>query len=144
LATVRAVFRLLLVWLLVAAIPVKGIAAVAMLACGSHQGGAPATAHHPQPLAATHAAQGHDGHAHGVHHAPAAQGTDDSEPAPALSGTTHKCSACAACGAGAALPAEPPRFAMPEVGPARFTPLPRSAVDFVTDGPDRPPRALLA
>lgn len=142
----QRVLRFLLVWFLVVAMPLKGVAAVAMLACGpAHAHGhsaVQAPADHADH-AAGHGFADHAGttHHHAAHAAPA-QGGDDG--ADALSKLIHKCSACAACGAGAALPAQPPHFAAPEAEPTAFTPLPLSAVRFVTDGPDRPPRPFLA
>jgi hypothetical protein len=191
LPAVPRLIRLLLVCLLAAAMPLKGMAAVVMLACGAMHGAA-ATAlhgppgHHGQAGHADHSDQadhadhaGHAGHqrsamhgshgSHGphavqAHHAAAADPDHPAQGHHAVPGHhvqagqadaneaidaaslqfEHKCAACAACGAAAALPAEPPRFAPAEAGPEAFRPLPLSAVRFFTDGPDRPPRTLLA
>jgi hypothetical protein len=188
LPAVPRLIRLLLVCLLAAAMPLKGMAAVVMLACGAMHGAA-ATAlhgppgHHGQAGHADHSDHadhaGHAGHqrsamhgyhgSHGphavqAHHAAAADPDHPAQGHHAVPGHhvqagqadaneaidaaslqfEHKCAACAACGAAAALPAEPPRFAPAETGPEAFRPLPLSAVRFFTDGPDRPPRTLLA
>jgi hypothetical protein len=191
LPAVPRLIRLLLVCLLAAAMPLKGMAAVVMLACGAMHGAAATALHAPAghhgqaghldhadhaghaghqrsamqgspgshgPHAAQahhaaaadpdpdHVAQGH--HAVPGHHVQAGQADADEAIDEAIDAASlqfeHKCAACAACGAAAALPAEPPRFAPAEAGPEAFRPLPLSAVRFFTDGPDRPPRTLLA
>jgi hypothetical protein len=160
LPAVPRLIRLLLVCLLAAAMPLKGMAAVVMLACAPVHGAAaalhappghaghPSAVHGPHAGAASHAAHAdhaaHGHHAMAGHHAQADQADPDEAGAAASLQFEHKCSACAACGAAAALPAEPPRLVPPETGPEAFRPLPLSAVRFFTDGPDRPPRILLA
>jgi hypothetical protein len=167
LPAVPRLIRFLLVCLLAAAMPLKGMAAVVMLACAPMHGAAAAL--HAPPGHLGHTGQaGHAGPAghqassqqspHAVQADPAAHGhhavpghhvqVDPADADVAIDAAKlhfdHKCSACAACGAAAALPAEPPRFAPAEAGPEAFRPLPLSAVRFFTDGPDRPPRTLLA
>jgi hypothetical protein len=84
-----------------------------------------------------------------VHHADAASasGADADEPTPSrLSELARfKCSACASCCTGAALP-PPAALAIPAFVPAAvpgvFVPV--RPVAFFTDGPERPPRRPLA
>lgn len=154
--------RRLLVWIMVLAMPVKGMAAMAMLACGPAHVAPPAAAA-PQAHHAGHAHQAapavQAGHAHAPLHStlPAAHHADHAvadptppadaghDPAGDLSASVkHKCSACAACSAGAALPSQPPALLAAEPAPAQFAAAAVSAFRFVTDGPDRPPRPLLA
>jgi hypothetical protein len=130
-------FRQALMWLLLLALPVQGLAAATMLHCGAgHQRGASSLAG-KAGSAHRHAASG----AH--HHAAAAVVTaavahDAAQP----DLTKSKCSACAACCIGAALPATALVFESfaPALAPLAFVSEP--AIGFVTDGPDRPPRIL--
>lgn len=127
-------FRTALMWLLLIALPLQGYAAATMLNCGaSHDrtvamDGSVATllealeAHH-------HFRQGNlddDARAAGHHHA-------DGK-------ANAKCSACAACCVGAALPATALVFADagPDRAPTRFFSI--GPIGFLTGGPDRPPR----
>ena len=116
--------RIILMWLLTMAVSVHGVAAASMLGCaGSHQRvAAPASEH-------SHAS----GHQHGD--------------------STHKkhtdgkasCSACAACCASAALPATPVVFEPTTLAPDAFVlPAPQHVASFVSGGPERPPRSVLA
>jgi hypothetical protein len=100
------IFKIWLLWLLIMAIPVQGLAAAAMLSCGS--------AHAASPQAA-HVHIGHsqsDAMDHHHHHDTASSGhaSDEVMDAPAGHGSSgqHKhtissCSACAACCLGAAV-----------------------------------------
>lgn len=142
----------MLVWLMALAIPVQGVAAVGMLHCAASPQQeplaltAPAHAeamhahgpgsHHAHPA---HAGHGHDGHHVGDGHGPAAD-----DPADNTTSLGHKCSACAACCAGLALPAHAVEFSSPIV--ASFAALPPGAtpVRFVLGRLDRPPRPTLA
>jgi len=151
--------RAFLVWVMVIAMPMQGLAASAMLFCGpSHERmmrglaiDAPAPAH----AAPGHASrQGHDhaapGHAHAMP-GDAAAGHfaahgDDGDDGGGLSPHLGKfsCSACAACCAMLALPAS---FSPPGVVAAAH-PMPASSSAAVPslppDGLERPPRAILA
>lgn len=133
-----ATVRVLLIWLVVAALPFKAVAAVAMIACGpGHQA---ITAHAAQADPTAHAAHG----AHHGHHAADSDSAGD-RGAPASDGTAHgaklKCSSCApCCGAtapasdGVRLPVRPPA-----TGLAATERPPRAGV--VEDVPHRPPRS---
>ncbi|MCW5664090.1 MAG: hypothetical protein KIT35_09665 [Piscinibacter sp.] len=152
------VVRAFLVWVMVFAMPVQGMAASMMRFCGPghvHMGqGAELDAAAPPAWVGEpgheHAAAGHAMHAHTAAHdddeasRPSAEaGMDGAEGLLAPHGK-FSCSACAACCTALALPAS---FSLPEAaGPA----LPRQAaasapvVSHHPDGPDRPPRAVLA
>lgn len=129
--------RRLFVWLVALALPVQGLAGVARLHCAAA----------PERTVAVVAAAGHDHAAHRAGHAHADPGAahhaavDDDASQAADSAPAHKCSACAACTVGAALP--PARTVMPQPEPegpaARAAPLP--ALSFIASGPERPPRS---
>ncbi len=145
-------------WLLAAVIPVQGMTAVAMLACGP-------THHrmvqvHDRAQAQAHAQDLVSVDGDDRHHYVAAIGSDDA----ALSGPEHgtsqkhhatsasdslqnlakfKCSACAPCCGAAALPAAIFTF---DAFMSADLPAPvmlSTAPVFLTDGPERPPRLLL-
>lgn len=145
------VFRLrtALMWLLLLALPLQGFAAATMLNCGPN--------HHRLLVAATaepngghgHSAVGQHQHVTGVaddHHQSVSDGgANDLPPAHHLDKLTKvKCSACAACCMGAALPTAALAIASvpPAMTTASFVSTPH--VDFLSDGLDRPPRLLLA
>lgn len=138
----RAV-RAFLVWVMVFAMPLQGMAASMMFACGpSHErmlrGLAEASAH-------DHAAAGHDHAAHAGHaaHATADTAQDDSG-GPATQPMDLTCSACAAC---CSLLALPMSFSLPAATGMAHTmhsvPLaPRPS--HQPEGLDRPPRSSFA
>jgi hypothetical protein len=163
----RFPIRTLLIWWLALALPAQGVAAATMALCGpNHHGAAQAApspradaeaAHHGSavqaldPHHAAHDGAGHAGHPgahHGAPHAEAAQA--DEGPSSAQAPTklkpadSHKCSACASCCSAAALPASAPAVAEPEHGATVFATLEPSVEPFAADGPDRPPRTILA
>ena len=137
-------FRSVLMWLLLTALPVQGFAAATMLNCGpNHQQMWQASAA-AEADSSVHAA--HDHHHNAVDadvgEAPAAgQPSDDGNSLAQLNkAAKFKCSACAACCTGIALPASP--LAMTPL-PVDSAPQPEGSaphVDFVSNGPDRPPR----
>ena len=128
--------RLLWVSLLALALPLQGLAAATMAACG------PAHAH--DVAHAVHDPQAQHAHAHAPAVPDAAAddpaADDASPPAP-----SQKCSVCASCcTASAGLPthavvAEPAASADSVVDLERAT-----AAMFLTGGPERPPRSFLA
>lgn len=141
-ATMKALLRTLLLWFLLAGVPLQGFASATMLLCGPVP--ASASAAHATMNAAM-AANGHHDHAAmlvaqdaspgaGGHHAPAASHADH--------GT---CASAGACCTGAplapALPATPPLHD----GRCATVPLvltAPAAVDLA--GPERPPKPRLA
>lgn len=152
------VVRAVLVWVMVIAMPMQGMAASLMLFCGpSHERmlqGPVVAASAARPAQAGEPAHDHAGAGHAVHDH-AAQGDRvvsqpalgaDADSAHGLSAHDGKvsCSACAACCSALALPAS---FSLPEVVRVAH-PMQTSASAPVAshqpDGPDRPPRASLA
>lgn len=124
-------FRNALMWLLLFALPLQGYAAATMLHCGAgHQRTVAAAASNP---VATHHHEAGQAHAHTA--------VSDATPADLAK---SKCSACAACCMGTALPAAALVFEPFEPAPAPLSFVSTPAIGFVTDGPDRPPRLLLA
>ena len=152
------VVRAFLVWAMVIAVPVQGMAASAMLFCGTgHQ-----RMMQGPGVDASAAVSGHDGHAahhaattdHGVHEHPVSGGPvvsessagSDADGGQGLSPHHGKfgCSACAACFSMLALPAS---FALPEAAslaqPVRMSP-DAAIASHQPDGLDRPPRTANA
>ena len=146
--------RSLLIWLLVLALPAQGFAVAAMVGCGlRHQAavgaGGAAQVPHPHP----HDAAGRA--AHDFHHAALPAPTGDagdasasSGPAPdataAVAADSHKCSACASCCSAGAILNTVPSVPMPEFATLVFADWVVSVAPFAVDGPDRPPRRILA
>lgn len=121
------VLRLFFAWALVIAIPVQGMAASAMSACGPS---------HPHAVQALAAAE------------PALADGLDADASDATACPQHHgkfgCSACAACCHALALPAS---FVLPALASAEeLAPLATVATPSTQppDGPDRPPRTALA
>ncbi|GAA4412201.1 hypothetical protein [Quisquiliibacterium transsilvanicum] len=124
----RSLLRSLFVWLMALALPLQGIAAVGMQACG------PVHERAGQVAAAAHDA----GHMHA--HADAEHVTAGQE-SPAAG---HQCGACAACCTAAALPSAVV-FAAASGAAAELIPAaPERVASFVPPGLERPPRAILA
>lgn len=125
-------------WLLLLALPLQGFAAATLRHCGSGQHQRPAAVA-AGPAATHHAAAGHAQAQ--AHHATAGAPTAQHQHAAGKAAlATTKCSACAACCMGVALPAAAPALvavapAMPPAGPVATR-----HVDFLADGLDRPPR----
>jgi len=141
--TMRRVIWPFMIWLLALALPTQGLAAATMLHC------APQRSETAPSLHAGHAHHGAGAHdsAHAQHHHTAAtdpQAADDDADAGNVKTPLHKCSACATCCIGLALP--PSAQSLP--GPlAAATARPEAATvhaAFLTSGPERPPRAQRA
>jgi len=135
-----------LIWLLALALPIQGLAAATMVNCSighEHHDTAPAASgaagHGVAPYHAHGAGLTHQMHAHATDSGDQHAANDDGAP------ILHKCSACAACCMGLALPSA--GSSAPELPLAAAVALPTPAVHavaFLTGGPDRPPRALSA
>jgi hypothetical protein len=135
-------FRLILAWLLLAALPLQGWAAATMLFCGPAQPAAvvaKANAH-------AHAAAHHDMHTahHDVQAAHAQHHVDTTDTGSADHGTadgSHTCGVCAACCNGVAL-AQTPHWPIISVAPGADPAEPLVAVLVRPSSvPDKPPRA---
>ena len=126
-------------WLLLLALPLQGYAAVTMMHCGP--------SHHRMiesvgaALHEHHAASAAHPHATGVAQADALD--DASSAGHLMKLSKFKCSACASCCVGAALPTAALEFDPVAPAPAPTFSVPASHVAFLTDGPDRPPRLSL-
>lgn len=132
------IFNTALIWLVMLAIPAQGFAASTMLFCGPMH----------ERMAGVSAASEQSGHQHasGVtpdyqHHA-ASQTPDD----PGKAGDLAKfsCSACAACCVGAALVASNENLPLADQTYERIISSSLPHIGFVTGGPKRPPRSILA
>jgi len=136
----RAV-KLALMWLLALALPVQGVSAATMLACGlgHHDHAASEASLHSHSNAVAHehvsVASSHDGRAN----TGTPPGKTDLGKA-----AGHKCSACASCCLGAAVPSEVISFdaiQLPEVFASFVV---RTLPAYLTEGLERPPRTFLA
>ena len=143
--------RTILVWLLVLAVPAQGAAAVTMALCGpNHHGGAAATS--AAQAGSAEQANHHSAEpgAPGHHHMAAQADKDDSASAsPAVSAqgshaVKQKCSACASCCSLGAILSPMLAVPAPTVTPTVFSAVVLTVSAFAADGPDRPPRIVLA
>ena len=148
----KRIVRCFVMWLLVLALPVQGFAAATMLLCG---------AGHHGTVQATEGGHDHAGHMHmGAqdvsvvselaahdHAAEASPSHEDSAFRPLTAKHANvmgKCSACAACCTVAFLPTNVIAFTAP--ASSRVLPVVEltTHAGFIADGPERPPRLLLA
>lgn len=139
--------RTLLIWLLALALPVQGVIAATMVLCGPNHHDQASTVEVTHHADAVH--QPHDSPAH-PHDAIAdtlAEDTASAESAPAdkfTQAAIQKCSVCASCCSAAAIHDTVPKLPVLEPMAADFPTLASAVEPFATDGPDRPPRHLLA
>jgi hypothetical protein len=139
--------RTVMMWLLMAALPVQSWAVATMVNCGpSHHRMAPSahehSSHSHERVAAGHAHEldhDHD-HDHGQH---ADEAPADTDPQP-LSLGKFKCSACATCCLGMALPSAILTFDASVSSDTIEPGMPQGHAVFLTAGPERPPRTFLA
>ena len=137
------IFKFLMIWFLLLAVPMQGYAAATMLNCGSthrHEMLALDAAAHQQDAAThAHAAQHHDA-------APEATATDTVTP-DGYSGKHDKtsCSACAACCVAAAVIPSGLSWTPPySRSESPFAVLAVSFSGYIPAGLERPPRFILA
>lgn len=140
--------RLLIVWFIAIALPVQGMAGVTMAHCGSSHERMGAAIEAPQHRHADHEAGAAHHHAADVADGAAQAGHGAATQAKAQSGklsdlAKYKCSSCASCCAGSALPSASPRLPEPTAAPAVFAEEMVTVDAFASDGPDRPPRTHL-
>lgn len=147
----RSFWRSLLVWLMVLALPLQGLAGTAMQHCADQ---VDRTVQRPVAAAAQHehgplvgqvvAAAAADGaHHHGAADELEAAALADSQHSSAPE-ADHQCSACAACCSALGLPSRVVPLTPPRVA-ATSNALPLLTVDsFVPAGLDRPPRSQAA
>ncbi|MDP3762270.1 MAG: hypothetical protein Q8R01_17330 [Ramlibacter sp.] len=138
-------FRLLLAWLLLAALPLQGWAAATMLFCGPAQRAAVVAKAPPHGEAVSH----HDMHAahhdmqavHAQHHMDTGHAGSAGDGAQPVADGSHTCGVCAACCHGVAL-AQTQQW--PAASPAPRADLIEPLVAVVarpSPVPDKPPRA---
>ena len=147
-------FRTLLMCLLVLAVPAQGFAAVTMAFCGPNHHGSGQTPRAEQVLHVEHGtgqlADGKLGERAEHHHAPAGHdetsaALDHSVPhAKFAQADKHKCSACASCCSAAAILGSMPVVPAPAATLTVFASVVPSVSVLAADGPDRPPRPVLA
>lgn len=139
--------RALLTWLLVLAVPAQGAAAATMAFCGPH--------HHERAVAGVVLGAAVSQHAHHGDSAPAQESHADASATTAASddvrsgvkiGQTakQKCSACASCCSMGAMLANAPAVPASLSVPTVFATVTPTVDAFAADGPDRPPRNVLA
>jgi hypothetical protein len=144
----RIIARLFVMWLIAVALPIQGVAAATMLHCGVANDHRPAAAsgmheHHHSAMHSHADAVVGDLHQHVHHHTSTKTAGADAAAHQHADGQTG-CSVCASCCGVAALPV------MPLVLPAQDLAETAVAVHslpvavFLTDGPERPPRTILA
>jgi hypothetical protein len=145
--------RTVMMWLLLAALPVQSWAVATMLHCGpTHQRMGTTAGSHAN---ASPVASQHDHGDHGVHHhdigtegeapQPAQAEQDQTTPdQPPLSLGKFKCSACATCCIGVALPSAVVSFDASLSSGIAPSGMPQGDAVFLTAGPERPPRTFLA
>lgn len=130
----NSLVRTLLIWLIVMAVPAQGAAAVNMAFCGpTHHGSSAAVAGQPSETANLD------------HHAATALDPSTASLEPAQQVAAHDtCSACASCCLGGAIPSAGLAVPASAVASTVFSALMATVDAFATDGPDRPPRLVLA
>ena len=142
--------RTLLIWLLVLAVPAQGAAAATMAFCGPNHHGSGAT---QVELAAPTEHAHHDSGAMTAHqhHDVTAQADEDLSASASFAASakvgdpgTHKCSACASCCSVGAILSSVLAVPAPVFTPTVFSTVVPRVDTFAADGPDRPPRMVLA
>jgi hypothetical protein len=139
--------RTLLIWLLVLALPAQGAMAATMAFCGPN--------HHAAAYAAAAklgAQAEHEHHEHATHAAIHVADGQDSEtasvesatPEPFAQSDMQKCSVCASCCSAAAIQSTVAKLPSFEPAATVFATVAAAVEPFAADGPDRPPRHLLA
>lgn len=134
----RSLLRLMLLCLMAVALPVQGFAATGALHCAAmHERMQVASTHHHDDGADHHHAQA------GAHHDGSSADTGPDDGAPHVGGV-FKCSACAACCVGLGLPASTIHVPQGLAEVLSLQPATRTVAPFLTGGPERPPRTVLA
>lgn len=134
--------RILLAWLLMAALPVQGFAAVSMLLCDS----AGASHQHVAASAPAHEHMAHDGahgdHADGHHHAQADPQAQPASSDPASGNDTgHRCATCGNSCHGVAIASAPVALKLSSAAPPETAEPVAPLTSRHTPVPDKPPRA---
>ena len=139
--------RTLLIGLLVLAVPVQGAAAATMAFCGpNHHGGEPARSQ-LSSNAPEHAHHADVAPLHGSDAGASAEVAIADNPSSLVKAghaTQQKCSACASCCSLGAILTTVPDIPVTDSAPTVFSAVVPAVDAFAADGPDRPPRNLLA
>lgn len=138
--------KTLLLWLLIAALPLQGLAAVIQASCGpAHHDGSKISAltnqyHHDSEMAPDH-----HGAAATHHYASELPATSDHTSAPEKH-QSSVCSACAACCVGAVALISPPSIFIPAHTSSELVVISTSPLvtGFIPAGLERPPKHILA
>jgi hypothetical protein len=131
--------RILLIWLLALALPAQGVIAATMVFCG------PNHHHRASVAAAAHDAYAAHSHHHDAdRHGDAMTADDTVAPDKFAQSVLQKCSVCASCCSTAAICDTVPKPPILKPVAAHFAALATHVEPFAADGPDRPPRRLLA
>ena len=143
--------RTLLIWLLVLAVPAQGMAGVTMAVCGPNHAGVSSAAQSPSVESIERVDQDENHASTHVHHDRAAQANEDtSASAEAWSSvkagdvSPHTCSACASCCSAAAILSMVLAVSADAHASTVFSAVVPSVDTYSADGPDRPPRIVLA
>lgn len=139
--------RLIVTWLLLAALPWHGVVAASMVMC-QPQTQAVSAAPDSQPLVSAHAGHdGHDGHSHvhaqssEDHAAVYPVSLDDAEGHGLQPDAGHHCAACSMCGHALALAVTVIAFDSPPAPQDLVPGVPLRLASRVAPIPDKPPRA---
>ena len=139
--------RTLLIWLLALALPAQGVMAATMVFCGPDHRDQVSAA-----VAAHDAGVAHDAmhfnaqsdHAAQDSHAGEAAADETATPDKFAQSEMQKCSVCSACCSAAAIHDTLPKLPAVEPAAADFATVAPAVEPFASDGPDRPPRHVLA
>lgn len=141
--------RTLLTWLLVLAIPAQGAAAATMAFCGPNHRGVDSASTHSEG-SSNASEHSHHGDAAPAHEVDADAGADAAvaDDASVLTKAGHaakqKCSACASCCSLGAILTTVPVIPATDSAPTVFATVVPTFDAFAADGPERPPRNVLA
>jgi hypothetical protein len=145
--------RFVIVCLVALTLPIQAMASATMVRCGpGHQGTHAATSDQARHSPASHEHQTNRAEPPHSHEVTAADAAPDAA-SPGLYTaqtetftklTNDKCSACASCCSACAIVSAFPRVPVPDVAPTVFVATAPAVEAPAADGPDRPPRVLLA
>ena len=143
--------RTLLIWLMVLALSAQRAVAATMVSCGpNHHGGVTATgaqeaasADQSQPRSPAQISRGHHDMAAQADQADSASAASR-ESSQGSDAVQQKCSACASCCSIGAILSPLLAVLAPVFSPAVFSAVAFTVDAFAADGPDRPPRIVLA
>lgn len=138
---------MILIWLLAFALPAQGVIAATRVFCGPNHHDRAAAAAAAHDAGAAH--QPHDFAAHSHHevadrHAENTASDEAAAPDKLAPSDMQKCSVCASCCSAAAIHDTVPKLFALEPVAANFAPVAPAVEPFAAEGPDRPPRNVLA